>query len=151
MVMLLSVAAFAQTKVSGTVSDPSGEPVAGANVVLKGSTTVYTMTDNQGKFSISVPADGVLSVNCLGFVSTEVDVAGKTQIDVVLENDAETLDETIVVAYGTATKASFTGSAAMVKGDGKSASRKRKTRGVWKHWLITAGLFVIAALTQFAF
>ena len=117
MVMLLSVAAFAQTKVSGTVSDPSGEPVAGANVVLKGSTTVYTMTDNQGKFSISVPADGVLSVNCLGFVSTEVDVAGKTQIDVVLENDAETLDETIVVAYGTATKASFTGSAAMVKGE----------------------------------
>lgn len=45
----------------------------------------------------------------------------------------------------------FNSGAAMVKGDGKSASRKRKTRGVWKHWLITAGLFVIAALTQFAF
>ena len=115
--LLLSVAVFAQTKVSGTVSDPAGEPVAGANVVLKGSTTVYTMTDNQGKFTISVPADGVLTVNCLGFISTEVDVAGKTQIDVVLENDAETLDETIVVAYGTATKASFTGSAAMVKSE----------------------------------
>ena len=41
--------------------------------------------------------------------------------------------------------------AAMFKGDGKSAARKRKTRGVWKHWLITAGLFVIAALTQFSF
>lgn len=117
LVMLLSVSAFAQTKVSGSVSDSAGEPVPGANVLLKGSTTVYTMTDSQGKFTISVPADGVLVINCLGYITQETEIAGKTLIDVILESDAQTLDETIVVAYGTATKSSFTGSAAVVKSE----------------------------------
>ena len=117
LVMLLSVAAFAQTQISGTVLDSAGDPVPGANVLLKGSTTVYAMTDAQGAFKLSVPADGVLVVNCLGFITQEIEVAGKTQINVVLESDAQTLEETIVVAYGTATKSSFTGSAAVVKSE----------------------------------
>ena len=117
LVMLLSVAAFAQTQISGTVLDSAGDPVPGANVLLKGSTTVYAMTDAQGAFKLSVPADGVLVVNCLGFITQEIEIAGKTQISVVLESDAQTLEETIVVAYGTATKSSFTGSAAVVKSE----------------------------------
>lgn len=66
--------AFAQTmKVSGTVTDAAnGEPVVGAAVQLKGSTSTYSLTDVAGKYTISVPADAVLSVSCLGFNATEV-------------------------------------------------------------------------------
>lgn len=67
--------AFAQTvKVSGTVTDNNGDPVVSAAVQLKGSTSVYTMTDAVGEFSLNVPGDGILAVSCLGFTPAEVPV-----------------------------------------------------------------------------
>lgn len=111
--------AFAQNvNVSGTVTDAAnGEAVPGAAVQLVGSATNYALTDALGNYSIAVPADGVLAVSCLGYTSVEVPVGGKAVVNIALEADTQVLEETIVVAYGTATKSSFTGSASMVKSE----------------------------------
>ena len=124
MVLLaLSIAATAQNiTVRGTVKDEAGEAIVGANVVLQGSRTVYTMTDVNGAFTLSVPSNGVLDVNCMGYIDQSVPVNGRNNISIVLVDDNQLLDETIVVAYGTATKSSFTGSAAVV--DNETISKK---------------------------
>ena len=117
MVLLaLSVAAQAQNiTVKGTVKNESGEAIVGANVLLQGSRTVYTMSDVNGAFTINVPANGVLDVNCMGYQNAQIQVNNRTSIAIVLADDNQLLEETIVVAYGTATKSSFTGSAAQVE------------------------------------
>ena len=119
-VLALSVCALAYGQnitVKGTVSDAStGEPVPFASLQLKGTMT-GTSTDANGEYSISVPTDGILVFSSVGYTTQEVAVIGKTTINVSLASDAEFLDETIVVAYGTATKSSFTGSAAVVKSE----------------------------------
>ena len=117
--MLVSLAAAAQNvAVSGKVVDQNGDPVVGANVVLQGSSTVYALTDVGGAFKLSVPSNGVLVVSSLGYIGQEVPVSGRQSITVVLEEDAQVLDETIVVAFGTSTKEAFTGSAKVI-GDEK--------------------------------
>ena len=114
--LLATLAATAQNiEVRGTVKDAAGNPVVGAGIVLRGNARVYAMSDAAGAFRISVPSDGTLSVTCLGYQEQTVPVNGRRVIDIVLVDDAEMLDETIVVAYGTASKASFTGSATVVK------------------------------------
>ena len=116
--LLVSAAAFAQNvQVNGTVKDTKGEIVAGAAVQLKGSTTVYAMTDALGGYKISVPGNGVLSVSCLGFKQVEIPVNGRAVIDIVIEPDSELLEETVIVAYGTVKKEAVTGAVGSVKGD----------------------------------
>ena len=112
-------AAFAQDiTVTGTVTDAStGEEIVGVSVLLKGSTTQWAMTDDMGSFSLTVPSNGVLEVSFLGYTAQEVPVNGRTVINIALEPEAEMLEDVIVVAYGTAKKESFTGSAAFVKND----------------------------------
>ena len=84
---------------------------------LKGSTTVYAMTDDLGGYSITVPSNGVLVVSFLGYKTVEIPVNGRTSIDVALEFEAEMLEDVVVVAYGTARKEATTGSVATVSGD----------------------------------
>ncbi len=122
-----AITAQAQSAVQGKVSDEEGEPVIGASILLKGSNSVYTLTDNSGAFSLSVPANGTIIVDCLGYVSQEIPVAGRQVINVVLAQDSQLLDETIVVAFGTTTKEAFTGSASVVKSDDLA---KRQTTNV---------------------
>ena len=125
--LALSVAASAQNiTVKGTVKDTAGEGIVGANIILKGNRTVYTMTDLNGAFSLSVPSNGVLEVLCMGYQGQEVSVNGRANLEIVLLDDSQLLDETIVVAYGTATKSSFTGSAAMV--DSETISKKLSSK-----------------------
>ena len=113
-----SIAAYAQNiTVKGKITDEAGEAIVGANVLLQGSRTVYTMSDVNGEFSLSVPADGVLEINCMSYVDQQVPVNGRRNITIVLVEDNQVLDEVIMVAYGTATKSSFTGSAAQVKSE----------------------------------
>ena len=113
--MMMSVAAFAQNiTVTGTVTDSStGEPVPFAAFQLKDTMTGGS-TDIDGVYSITVPSDGILVFSSVGYKTTEVAVAGKAIHDVVMAPDTEMLEETIVVAFGTATKESFTGSATVV-------------------------------------
>ncbi len=116
--MLMTVAAFAQNiTVSGNVTDASnGEPVPFASVHLQGTMTGVS-TDAEGHYSLSVPSDGILVFSSIGYKTQEVAIASRAHVDVALESDSQFIDETIVVAYGTATKSSFTGSASMVKSD----------------------------------
>ncbi len=113
--LLVSAASAQNIDVQGTVKDSAGKPVVGASLVLQGNNRVYAMTDMSGAFRISVPSNGVLVVNSLGYQEQTVPVSGRRNIDIVLADDTEMLDETIVVAYGTASKSSFTGSATVVK------------------------------------
>ena len=118
-VLAMSFTAAAQNiNVSGVVTDQAGEPIVGANVVLAGSSTVYALTDVSGAYKISVPRNGTLDVSCLGYQSVSVPVNGQTTLNIVLQDDTQMLDETIVVAFGTSTKEAFTG-AAKVIGDEK--------------------------------
>ena len=116
---MVTAAAYAQDiTVTGTVTDAStDETVIGASVQLKGSTTVYAMTDDLGGYSITVPSNGVLVVSFLGYKTVEIPVNGRTNIDVALEFEAEMLEDVVVVAYGTARKEATTGSVATVTGD----------------------------------
>ena len=117
-------AAYAQDiTVSGNVTEAStGEPLVGATVFVEGTTTGAT-TDADGYYSISVSADGELTVSMIGYVSQTIAVGGRTVIDVAMAEDSYDLEELIVVAYGTAKKESFTGSVA-VMGDEELAQRK---------------------------
>lgn len=113
-VMLSAVAYGQQITVTGNVTDASdGTGVPYASVHLKGTMTGVS-ADPQGSYSITVPSDGVLVFSSIGYLTIERQVVGQKTLSVALEPDAQMLDETIVVAFGTSTKESFTGSAAVV-------------------------------------
>lgn len=116
MTMFLYSAAIAQNMtVTGVVTDSStGQGVPFASLQIKGTMT-GTSADGDGLYSIEAPANGVIIFSSIGYKDVEVAIAGQTRHDVVLHPDTETIEETIVVAFGTATKESFTGSATVVK------------------------------------
>ena len=107
--------AFAQSQISGHVtSSEDGSPVIGASIKVAGTNT-GTVTDIDGNFSLNAPAGAKLEISYIGMNSTSVK-AGKN-MKVVLDPDNKSLDEVIVVAYGTAKKSAFTGSAAVIKSE----------------------------------
>ena len=116
--LLISGLAYGQNiTVTGSVKDSStGEGIPFASLQVKG-TMIGTSSDLDGNYIIEVPADGVLIFSSVGYVNFEAPVQGKSVIDVMLDPDTQMLEETIVVAFGTATKESFTGSATVVKSD----------------------------------
>ncbi|CAZ98031.1 SusC/RagA family TonB-linked outer membrane protein [Zobellia galactanivorans] len=100
--------------VTGSVKDKSG-PLPGASVVVKG-TTMGTQTDFDGNYTVEdVTADAVLVFSYIGYRTQEVLIGGQTNIDVVLEDDAQSLDEVVVVGYGTQKKSNLTGAVSIVK------------------------------------
>ena len=104
-------------KVTGVVVDGTGEPVIGANVVVKG-TTNGTITDFDGNYTIEgVSANDVLLISYIGYLSQEVPVGNQSMIKVTLKEDTQTLDEVVVVGYGTMKKSDVTGSISTAKGD----------------------------------
>ncbi|MDR0724879.1 MAG: TonB-dependent receptor plug domain-containing protein, partial [Prevotellaceae bacterium] len=107
---------FAQNKqITGLVKETSGDPVVGASVVVKG-TTIGVLTDSEGKFLLDVPESATtIVVSYIGLKEKEVDVA--PYMEIVLEDDVSALDEVIVVAFGTTTRKSYTGSTAVIKSD----------------------------------
>ena len=104
----------AQTQVRGTVVDESGLAAIGATVQVKG-TTVGTVTDIDGSFTLSAPANGTLVVSYVGYETQEVPVSANVRV--VLQTDSKLLDEVVVVAYGTVTREAKTGSVSTVSGD----------------------------------
>lgn len=97
-----------QINVRGTVKDTAGEPIIGATVLQKG-TSNGVVTDIDGAFTLKVAADGVLSVSYIGYAPTTVSVNGQQQINVVLKEDSKTLNELVVIGYGTMRKSDLTG------------------------------------------
>ena len=122
--LMLCLSAGAQVlKVSGTVADQSGQPVIGATVAVAG-TTEATITDVNGAYQLKASADATLEVSYVGMQTTLVEVAGRTLVNVTLQPSSTQIEDVIVVAYGTAKKESFTGSAAVV------SDKELKTRKV---------------------
>lgn len=113
----LSIHETLQSKtVTGVVVDAAGVPVIGANVVVKG-TTVGTITDFDGNYSLEVPENAVLQISYIGYLTEEIPVENKSSINVTLKEDSQALDELVVVGYGTMRKSDVTGSIATAKGD----------------------------------
>ncbi|WP_373161870.1 SusC/RagA family TonB-linked outer membrane protein [Phocaeicola dorei] len=112
-----SLTALAQQKVTGKVKDSSGEPVIGASVVVKGNNTMGTITDFDGNFMLDVPTKSVLVISYIGYVTQEVSTAGKKSLEIILKEDTKTLDEVVVIGYGTQRKGDVTSSVASVKAD----------------------------------
>lgn len=113
----LSLTAQAQIRISGTVADKDGAPVIGAGIVERG-TPNGTVSDNDGKFMISVSSDkAVLEISCIGYLNAAVPVSGRSRIDIVLEDDNRLLDEVVVIGYGTVKKKDLTGAISNVDGN----------------------------------
>jgi len=107
-------AVFAQRSVTGQVTDAEGQPVIGANVVIKGTTT-GVITDGNGNFNISVPPESTLVISFIGYVTKEAPVGASNVVSVILESDALALEEVIVTGYATQQKRSLTSSISTVK------------------------------------
>ena len=114
-------AAQQANKVTGIVKDANGEPVIGANVMVKGQ-SIGTITDIDGRFVLDAPKDAVLQITYIGYVSQEVKVSGNKELNVVLKEDTETLDEVVVIGYGTAKKSDLTGATAQIKPEALTSS-----------------------------
>lgn len=115
--LFCSLCLFAQSKeVTGKVTDMAGEPIIGANVLEKG-TTNGVITDLDGNFSLTVSSSAVLQFSYIGYAPQEVSVAGKNIINVQMKEDAEVIDEVIVVGYGSQKKETLTGSVANIRGE----------------------------------
>ena len=131
-------------KVTGIVKDANGEPVIGANVMVKGQ-SIGTITDIDGRFVLDAPKDAVLQITYIGYVSQEVKVSGKREINVVLKEDSEMLDEVVVVGYGTMKKKDLTGAVSQIR----PAELSMKLRKLYKMFcvvLLACGLDLMGLL-----
>ena len=115
MFLLSSTLAFAQNKVTGTVTDKTGAPLPGVNVLEKG-TTNGSITDVDGKYSINVEKGKTLMFSYIGFTTREV-VVNQNVIDIALQEDLQALDEVVVIGYGSMTRKDVTSSITTVKAE----------------------------------
>ena len=113
----------ASKRIKGIIKDQTGEPVIGANVVLKDNNGVGTITDINGQYSLDVPDNAVLVISYIGYTSIEVPVKGQSEINVTLKEDSQAIEEVVVVGYGTQKKVNLVGAVAAVNVDEKISSR----------------------------
>lgn len=113
----MSLTAFAQQKVTGKVVDAAGDPIIGASIVVKSNNTMGTISDFDGNFTLEVPSNSVLLVSYIGYVTQEVAVTGRKPLVITLAEDNKTLDEVVVIGYGTQRKGDVTSSVASVKAE----------------------------------
>lgn len=103
-------------QITGIVNDTSGAPVIGANVVEVGSTN-GTITDVDGKFTLNVSVGAKLKVSYIGYNDQQITVGNSNSYTIILKEDTESLDEVVVVGYGTQKKVNLTGSVATISSD----------------------------------
>lgn len=108
--------ALAQVRVTGVVKDTEGQPMPAVTVAIKGTTNAVS-TAVDGKFSISAPANGVLTFSFIGYTTKEVSIDGKTSIDVVLSSSLKTLNEVVVVGYTSKQVSQLSSSVSVISGD----------------------------------
>lgn len=113
---LFPLGALAQSLIKGTVKDVAGEPIIGASVKVQG-TKAGVITDFDGNFSIQAGNNATLVISYIGYTSETVKLAGRNNISVVLQEDAQTLNDVVVIGYGVQRKSDLTGSVASVKAD----------------------------------
>ena len=102
-----------ERELTGVVTDAKGEPIIGANVVIKG-TTQGSITDLDGRFVLQVPENAVLQISYIGYVMQEVEVGNKTSVTILLKEDSQALEEVVIVGFGAQKKVNLTGSVSSV-------------------------------------
>lgn len=102
--------------ISGTVTDGNGEPLIGATVRVKGSST-GTVTDIDGNYTLNVPAHAELEISYIGFIDQQIHVGNQANYNIILKENANNLDEVVVIGYGAVKKKDLTGAVAAVKGE----------------------------------
>lgn len=122
---------WAQSRVSGVVTNTSGVPISGVSVVVKGSSPqIATSTDEEGHYAIEAPSDAVLRYSFVGYQLFEEKVGSRNQIDVSLQEDESALDEVVVVGYGTQKKVTLTGAVSGVKGTEMRATKNENPQNM---------------------
>ncbi len=114
--LLMALVVHGQTQVTGTVKDATGSALPGVNVIIKG-TTSGTTTDADGRFSMMANSSDVLLVSFIGYKSQEIAVGNLTMINITMEEDIASLEEVVVVGYGTQRKSDLTGALSSVTGE----------------------------------
>jgi TonB-linked SusC/RagA family outer membrane protein len=104
-----------KTRITGTVVDPAGDPIIGANIVEKNVTANGSITDVDGRFTLEVSPGATLSISYIGYVTQEIAIGNQTQLQIILQEDLLNLEEVVVIGYGTARKKDVTG--AVVRAD----------------------------------
>jgi len=109
---------MAQTKINikGIVADQNGDPLVGTTIIIKG-TSLGTITGADGSFHLSVPEKSILVVSSIGFKTLEIAATNKNMMKITLKEQTQTVDEVVVVAYGTTKKSTFTGSMTAISSD----------------------------------
>ena len=107
--------AYSQVNISGKVTNISGEPIPGVNVMVKG-TDMGTVTDVNGEYALgNISKDAIITFSFVGMLAEEVTVGDQAIIDMTLIEDIQSLDEVVVIGYGTTTKRDLTGAVSSVK------------------------------------
>ncbi|WP_280745213.1 MULTISPECIES: TonB-dependent receptor [unclassified Parabacteroides] len=101
-------------RITGVIVDESNLPIIGANVIVKG-TSLGTITDIDGKFSLEVPVNAILQVSYIGYTSKEVAVGNQSTLRIILEEDSKTIDEVVIIGYGSVKKSNLTGAVSSIK------------------------------------
>lgn len=119
MIFAISVLGLsAQNKpISGTVTDASGVPVIGAAVFVVGNTSTGVMTDEDGRYNLSVPVNSTIAVSCIGYTTQTITIGSEAVYNVMLVEDTEMIEETVVIGYGVQRKSDLTGAVASVGAD----------------------------------
>ena len=142
---LFPLGALAQGTVKGTVSDAFGDPVIGATVKVQGSNE-GTITDFNGNFSIKAASNATLIISYIGYTTKEVNVNGQSTVNVTLEEDNTTLEDVVVIGYGTMKKKLVTGATVQVKGE--DIAKLNTTNALEAMQSSTPGVQITSASTQ---
>lgn len=111
--MLIASVGLSAKEVKGTVKDTAGEPLIGASVIVKGTSSGVS-TDLDGNFTVNAPDNATLAVSYVGYVSQDVKIAGRSVVDIVLQENNQVLDEVVVVGYGSLSKKELSSSIVQV-------------------------------------
>ncbi len=132
-VSLLTVAQAQTKKISGIVKDEIGDPIPGASILLKG-TTIGTISDIDGKFElITDETSSILVISYIGYITQEIDISSREHVEILMKEDAQTLEEVVVVGYGIQAKRNLSASVMTISGNtlqGKDSKDKKAT--TWK-------------------
>lgn len=115
--LLFSITGYSQNTihVKGRITDGGGQPLPGVSIIIKGLTTGVS-SNNKGEFEISASSNSTLVFSSVGFITKEIKINGLSEINVVMESGISSLEQVVVVGYGTAKKKTLTGSVASIKG-----------------------------------
>jgi len=139
-VVLSSTLALQDIKVTGKITGPNGEPLSGVSVSVKG-TSAGTTSDNNGNYTLTAPEKGTLVISSIGYQSQEIPIDSRSVINVKMTASSKSMDEVIVIGYGTASKRDLTGS--IVKVDGKQVADKPNSNPIASLQGQVAGLSVV--------